>query len=168
MIERIKNVNAVENEANKSSQWKVFHGIRSGLSQMAIMLQAPHLKNACVVFFIQFCILFGWVKASSCAAHMKAIFCNPKDFKLKIIFSSRLNTFRLWVVQLFAIIKEYEMEFTVEDSIDANLCSMIEYKVNKSMEYSSASSFNDDTENLNSTCEPVSYATNYSMHHIAQ
>lgn len=59
MIERIKEVNAVENEANKSFHWKAFHGIRNGLSQMAIMFQAPHLKNAFVVFFIQFCILFG-------------------------------------------------------------------------------------------------------------
>ena len=87
-----------------------------------------------------------------------------KCFTLKKCFSSRLNTFRLWVVQLFAIIKEYETEFAVGDSIDANLCSMIEYKVNKS---SSPSSFNDETENLNSLCQPVSYAMNYSMLHIA-
>lgn len=76
-------------------------------------------------------------------------------------FINRLNTFRLWVVQLFAIIKEYETDF--EDSMDANLCTMIEYKVNKSIDFSSSMSFGDDNENLNSTCEPVSYAMNFSL-----
>lgn len=40
---------------------KLFHGIRNGLSQMAVMLKPPHLKNACIAYTIQFCILFGWV-----------------------------------------------------------------------------------------------------------
>lgn len=43
-----------------------------------------------------------------------------------------LNTFRLWVVQLFAIMKEFEMELPSGGmSSDANLCKMIQFKVNK-------------------------------------
>jgi hypothetical protein len=63
-----------------------------------------------------------------------------------------LNTFRLWVVQLFAIIKEYEVEYAHEnESMDANLCKMIEYKVNKTEHILSGSNVN-----FNQTCEPVS------------
>jgi len=63
-----------------------------------------------------------------------------------------LNTFRLWVVQLFAIIKEYEVEYAHEmESMDANLCKMIEYKVNKTEHILSGS-----VESFNRTCEPVS------------
>lgn len=70
MNERIKEVNNADNgttdvspspaiTANVTKKLKIFHGIRNGISQMAIMFKAPYLKNACVVFFIQFCILFG-------------------------------------------------------------------------------------------------------------
>lgn len=66
-----------------------------------------------------------------------------------------LNTFRLWVVQLFAIIKEYEVEYAHgADSMDANLCKMIEYKVNKTEQILAGSG-----ESFNSTCEPVSLLT---------
>ncbi|KAL7023272.1 hypothetical protein ACKWTF_012542 [Chironomus riparius] len=117
--ERMKEVKLIEN-INTRPMSKLFHGIRNGLSQMTVMLKPPHLKNACIAYTIQFCILFG------------------------------LNTFRLWVVQLFAIIKEYEVEYAHEmESMDANLCKMIEYKVNKTEHILSGSD-----ENFNRTCEP--------------
>lgn len=65
-----------------------------------------------------------------------------------------LNTIRLWVPQLFAIIKEYEVEYEHDaTSIDANLCTMIEFKVNKTESIIMES----NRENFNSTCEPVSF-----------
>ncbi|KAG5672794.1 hypothetical protein PVAND_002887 [Polypedilum vanderplanki] len=120
--EKMNEVKLDMNEGTMTGSMKVFHGMSVGLSQMAIMFKPPHLKNACIAYTIQFCILFG------------------------------LNTFRLWVVQLFAIIKEYQVEFA-HDAIaidDANLCTMIEFKVNKT-EYMIEEMHH---ENFNSTCEP--------------
>lgn len=68
-----------------------------------------------------------------------------------IILINSLNTFRLWVVQLFAIIKEYENEFTLDgDSVSATLCTMIEFKVNKTQ-----LTIVDVPENADIFCEPV-------------
>jgi hypothetical protein len=64
------------------------------------------------------------------------------------IDSFRLNSFRLWTVQLFAIIKEYEDQFTIEP--DTDLCMMIEYKVNKTQQ-TLLSTVSDESV----TCEPV-------------
>jgi hypothetical protein len=69
-----------------------------------------------------------------------------------IVLFYRLNTFRLWTVQLFAIIKEYETEFSLDgDVVDSNLCDMIEHKVNKSTQII----FN-NSENSDVLCEAVS------------
>lgn len=46
---------------NEKSPLKLINRIRGGFSQMSVMLEAPHLKNAILVYTIQFCILFGWV-----------------------------------------------------------------------------------------------------------
>ncbi|CAO1431496.1 unnamed protein product [Diamesa tonsa] len=86
---------------------RLLMAIRNGFKQMSCMLEPPHFRNACLVYTIQFCILFG------------------------------LNTFRLWVPQLFAIITEYEKEFsTSNDTVpNSNLCEMIEYKTLESDMY---------------------------------
>lgn len=66
--------------------------------------------------------------------------------------TSSLNTFRLWTVQLFAIIKEYETEFSLDGAaVDSNLCDMIEYKVGKSSRL-----IHNNTENVDVLCEAVS------------
>lgn len=105
---------------------------------MSVMLEAPHFRNACLVYTIQFCILFGydWRNSSE---------------NVSIFLINSLNTFRLWVVQLFAIIKEYENEFTLDgDSVSATLCTMIEFKVNKTQ-----LTIVDVPENADIVCEPV-------------
>lgn len=76
-------------------------GLRSFQNQMKDMFGKTHLKNALMAYSIQFGILFG------------------------------LNTFRLWVPQLFTIIQEYELDPTTFAS-DGTLCDMLAYKVNKS------------------------------------
>ncbi|XP_050083648.1 uncharacterized protein LOC126570149 isoform X2 [Anopheles aquasalis] len=92
-------------------------GLGEGFRQLAIMFRKPHLKNACLAYGIQFGILLG------------------------------LNTFRLWVPQLFTIIEEYELEqqqhqhqlsvglsamgTMVSGQPHATLCEMLAYKVNK-------------------------------------
>uniref|UniRef100_A0A182RT93 MFS domain-containing protein n=1 Tax=Anopheles funestus TaxID=62324 RepID=A0A182RT93_ANOFN len=82
-------------------------GVGEGFRQLGIMFRKPHLKNACLVYGIQFGILLG------------------------------LNTFRLWVPQLFTIIEEYEHELLSTDGTapslasEATLCEMLAYKVNK-------------------------------------
>jgi hypothetical protein len=90
------------------------------------------------IFFI-----FGWA-----ATRIIPIFVSS----LHHTFS--LNTFRLWVVQLFAIIKEYQVEYAHDAAAldDANLCTMIAFKVNKT-EYMMETRH----ENFNSACEPVSF-----------
>lgn len=63
-----------------------------------------------------------------------------------------MNTFRLWTVQLFAIIKEYETEFSLDGAaVDSNLCEMIEYKVGKGSQ-----PMHNNTENVDVLCEAVS------------
>lgn len=83
-------------------------GLGEGFRQLGIMFRKPHLKNACLVYGIQFGILLG------------------------------LNTFRLWVPQLFTIIEEFEHEqhlLPADGSMvpgqAATLCEMVAYKVNK-------------------------------------
>uniref|UniRef100_A0A8D8GS52 Synaptic vesicle glycoprotein 2B n=1 Tax=Culex pipiens TaxID=7175 RepID=A0A8D8GS52_CULPI len=76
-------------------------GLRSFQDQMKSMFGKTHLKNSLMAYSIQFGILFG------------------------------LNTFRLWVPQLFTIIQEYELDPTTFAS-DGSLCDMLAYKVNKS------------------------------------
>lgn len=76
-------------------------GLRSFQNQMKDMFGKTHLKNSLMAYSIQFGILFG------------------------------LNTFRLWVPQLFTIIQEYELDPTTFAS-DGTLCDMLAYKVNKS------------------------------------
>jgi hypothetical protein len=59
-------------------------------------------------------------------------------------------------VQLFAIIEEYGNEiqqFSIGDASDANLCMMIEYKVNKTL--NAINSFGGSEELV---CDAVSYA----------
>lgn len=50
--------------------------------------------------------------------------CNPRS----------LNTFRLWMPQLFTIIEEYEADAASSNGFahDGTLCDMLAYKVNKS------------------------------------
>ncbi|XP_021713275.1 synaptic vesicle glycoprotein 2A [Aedes aegypti] len=75
-------------------------GFQAGLQQILVMFRQPHLRNSLQAYGIQFGILFG------------------------------LNTFRLWMPQLFTIIDEYESD---PDSMqDGTLCDMLAYKVNKS------------------------------------
>uniref|UniRef100_A0AAG5CTN4 Major facilitator superfamily (MFS) profile domain-containing protein n=1 Tax=Anopheles atroparvus TaxID=41427 RepID=A0AAG5CTN4_ANOAO len=85
-------------------------GLSEGFRQLGVMFRKPHLKNACLVYGIQFGILLG------------------------------LNTFRLWVPQLFTIIEEFEHEQQMYVPGDASssladrqatLCEMLAYKVNK-------------------------------------
>lgn len=66
----------------------------------------------------------------------------------------RLNTFRLWVPQLFAIITEYEKEYSTSNDtvINSNLCDMIEYKVNKTQQ--TLINLIDGADGV--ICEPVS------------
>lgn len=57
-------------------------------------------------------------------------------------------------MQLFAIIEEYENEiqqFSIDVASEANLCTMIEYKVNKTQH---AVNFGESSD---SVCEAVSY-----------
>lgn len=148
------NVKAVESvispESGGKSPSKLMNGIRGGFSQMSVMLEAPHLKNAILVYTIQFCILFGWVSVLEIVA-----FYTKKASSLQISVNfrfSRLNTFRLWIVQLFAIIKEYETEVIVDSASEANLCAMIEFKVNKTQHTITSVDDNSDV-----VCEAVSW-----------
>lgn len=79
-------------------------GFHTGLQQILTMFRKPHLRNSLRAYGIQFGILFG------------------------------LNTFRLWMPQLFTIIEEYEMDVANLDGFthDGTLCDMLAYKVNKS------------------------------------
>lgn len=86
-------------------------GFQAGLQQILVMFRQPHLRNSLQAYGIQFGILFG------------------------------LNTFRLWMPQLFTIIDEYESD--PASMQDGTLCDMLAYKVNKSnaLLASSSSSF---------------------------
>ncbi|XP_065076355.1 synaptic vesicle glycoprotein 2B-like [Ochlerotatus camptorhynchus] len=79
-------------------------GFHTGLQQILTMFRKPHLRNSLRAYGIQFGILFG------------------------------LNTFRLWMPQLFTIIEEYEMDAAslYGSAHDGSLCDMLAYKVNKS------------------------------------
>ncbi|KAJ6639914.1 Synaptic vesicle glycoprotein 2A, partial [Pseudolycoriella hygida] len=66
------------------------------------LLRKPLLNKCILVFTIQFCALLG------------------------------LNTVRLWLPQLFAMVSDFENMQTVGDS-DSDLCSMLSYSVNKSI-----------------------------------
>uniref|UniRef100_A0A182P260 Major facilitator superfamily (MFS) profile domain-containing protein n=1 Tax=Anopheles epiroticus TaxID=199890 RepID=A0A182P260_9DIPT len=86
-------------------------GLAEGFRQLGIMFRKPHLKNACLAYGIQFGILLG------------------------------LNTFRLWVPQLFTIIEEFEHEqqlhpadLSLAGPGQASLCDMLAYKVNKTVQ----------------------------------
>lgn len=56
---KLKNDEFAVMTENGKSPLKMINGIREGFSQMAVMFEAPHLKNAILVYTIQFCILFG-------------------------------------------------------------------------------------------------------------
>jgi hypothetical protein len=78
------------------------------------------------------------------------------SFFFSFISFFSLNTFRLWVPQLFTIITEYENDNNPINisKTEASLCDMLAYKVNKT-DYSMNkidSEFN--IENI--VCEPVS------------
>lgn len=45
--------------ANDKSLSKLLNGIRGGFKQMSVMLEPTNFRNACLVYTIQFCILFG-------------------------------------------------------------------------------------------------------------
>lgn len=51
-------------DMSKTSSSKLINGIRGGFAQLSVMLKPPHLKNACLVYTIQFCILYGWELSS--------------------------------------------------------------------------------------------------------
>ncbi|XP_055584683.1 synaptic vesicle glycoprotein 2C-like [Uranotaenia lowii] len=73
-----------------------------GLQLLTVMFRRPHLRNSLLAYSIQFGILLG------------------------------LNTFRLWVPQLFTIIDEFDQDRNAGFSRDsASLCEMLAYKVNK-------------------------------------
>lgn len=59
----------------------------------------------------------------------------------------------MWVPQLFSIIAEYQADFSNGDNSDADLCMMIEYKVNKSMQMMV---HNDSLVKNSTRCEAVS------------
>lgn len=105
-------------------------GLRSFQDQMKSMFGKTHLKNSLMAYFIQFGILFG------------------------------LNTFRLWVPQLFTIIEEYELDPTTFTT-DGTLCDMLAYKVNKSavLHVAVAPSSPLDTEEL--VCQPTTQGDIY-------
>ncbi|XP_058457138.1 synaptic vesicle glycoprotein 2B-like [Malaya genurostris] len=77
-------------------------GLKTGMQQILVMFRKPHLRNSVLAYSVQFGILFG------------------------------LNTFRLWVPQLFTIIEEYEQDPNLSFPSDGTLCDMLAYKVNKS------------------------------------
>lgn len=55
-------------------------------------------------------------------------------------------------MQLFAIIKEYETEFSLDGAtVDSNLCEMIEYKIGKGSQL-----IHNNTESVDVICEAVS------------
>lgn len=74
-------------------------GFHTGLKQILVMFRQPHLGKSLQAYGIQFGILFG------------------------------LNTFRLWMPQLFTIIEEFESD--PNSFQDGTLCDMLAYKVNK-------------------------------------
>jgi hypothetical protein len=62
VLEKVSDVKSAEfsmASENGKSPSKLMNGIRGGFSQMSVMLEKPHLKNAILVYTIQFCILFG-------------------------------------------------------------------------------------------------------------
>lgn len=129
-------------QTRKSPLSRFINGIRGGFSQLSVMLEPTHFRNACLVYTIQFFILFGFVGKRIATEVVMKLFYN---------FPFSLNTFRLWVVQLFAIIKEYEDDFSDDiGASDANLCRMIEYKVNKTQLV-----FVENVSNVATKCEPV-------------
>ncbi|XP_063701896.1 synaptic vesicle glycoprotein 2B [Culicoides brevitarsis] len=84
----------------------------TNMKQFSVMFRKPHLSNSILVYVIQFGILFG------------------------------LNSLRLWVPQLFSIISEYETDFPLVNNggKGADLCTMMEAKVNKSLLMSASNS----------------------------
>lgn len=97
-----------------------------------------------------------------CTQFYYSRFSNEIIFHFDFPSHHSLNTFRLWTVQLFAIIKEYETEFSLDGSeIDSNLCEMIEYKVGKS-----SNLIHNNTENVDVLCEAVSRSYEKSFHHF--
>lgn len=62
LVEKVKEIESVEcgsEVSNGKSHSKLVTGIIGGFSQMSVMLKPPHLRNAILVYTIQFCILFG-------------------------------------------------------------------------------------------------------------
>uniref|UniRef100_A0A336JYS3 CSON002395 protein n=1 Tax=Culicoides sonorensis TaxID=179676 RepID=A0A336JYS3_CULSO len=123
-----KNVHDTEQNESCKSPSKLMIGFK----QFSLMFRKPHLYNSILVYVIQFGILFG------------------------------LNSLRLWVPQLFSIISEYNNDFPIVgiDTINENtysssadLCTMMEAKVNKSLQMSTSM---ENVENLTHRfCEVV-------------
>ncbi|XP_058813071.1 synaptic vesicle glycoprotein 2B-like isoform X2 [Topomyia yanbarensis] len=95
-------VDGAEAKCDENTTGSSLSGLRTGMQQILAMFRKPHLRNSLLAYSIQFGILFG------------------------------LNTFRLWVPQLFTIIDEYEQDPDPSFPTDATLCDMLAYKVNKS------------------------------------
>lgn len=102
------------------------------------LLRQPLLTKCMLVFTIQFCALLGYV--------LQIIVRWLYDLLNYIIYS--LNTVRLWLPQLFAMVSDYENMETFGDS-ESDLCSMLSYSVNKSIA-------NIQSINTNNTCVVVS------------
>lgn len=61
VIEKVKEVEPIDitSERSGKSHSKLLTGIKGGFSQMSVMFKPPNLRNAILVYTIQFCILFG-------------------------------------------------------------------------------------------------------------
>uniref|UniRef100_A0A182N761 Major facilitator superfamily (MFS) profile domain-containing protein n=1 Tax=Anopheles dirus TaxID=7168 RepID=A0A182N761_9DIPT len=113
LVDELRQGSDIETPSGKQAPGKPEPGVRAsgglgeGFRQLGVMFRKPHLKNACLAYGIQFGILLG------------------------------LNTFRLWVPQLFTIIEEFEHEQHLGAAAadgQATLCEMLAYKVNKTVQ----------------------------------
>ncbi|CAD7093693.1 unnamed protein product [Hermetia illucens] len=89
-----------ENRPSSKQGKGLVASLQSGLLQLKPMFSKPYLGQSLLVYTIQFFTLMG------------------------------LNTFRLWVPQLFAIITNYENTVLSKGGEAATLCTMISYNLN--------------------------------------
>lgn len=97
----INTCNEIENGAqNITPKKKGFAAFKSGWDQVVPLIHKPHISKCCLVFIINFSLLLG------------------------------LNTFRLWVPQIFAIFSAHEQRNVLEGvSKSASLCTLLEEDV---------------------------------------
>ncbi|XP_034485624.1 synaptic vesicle glycoprotein 2C-like isoform X2 [Drosophila innubila] len=94
---------ADKTEPVKRPSRSLLESLRAGMLQMKPMFHKPLLGLALQCFTMQFTMFLG------------------------------LNSFRLWLPQLFSSMADYEAEFVGED-VSASMCTIIEYSVNKTAE----------------------------------